>query len=70
MGTVGESRKRGLGIRVGEIMVLPLSDCDLGQVVDLSGLHFPLTFLQHLPCKVVVNIGKNRCAMPKWALNK
>ena len=41
MGTVGESRKRGLGIRVGEIMVLPLSDCDLGQVVDLSGLHFP-----------------------------
>lgn len=66
----GEQKERGLGIRMGEIVVPPLSDCDLGQAVDLSGLHFPLTFLQHPPCRVVVSIGKNRCAMPKWALNK
>lgn len=38
-----EQKESGLGIRVGVVLALAVTDCDLGQAVDLSGLRFPLT---------------------------
>lgn len=58
-----EQKESGLGIREGVVLALALADCDLGQAADRAGLRFPLTCWQHSPCRVVLSIRKNRCAM-------
>ena len=65
MSTMGEEQKESrLGIRVGEVLALALTGCDLEQAADLPGFCFPLTCWQHSHCRVVLSIGKNRPATP------